>query len=124
MDTSLIEDLKAAAGPSGWLESEADKAAYLTDERDLYHGATPLVLRPATTEQVSRIVALCNDAGIGVVPQGGNTGYCGGSIPGKAGDEILLSRWRREKGGAKGPRKDTRPRGAGGHMPDQQQAAP
>lgn len=91
MDTSLIQNLKEAAGPSGWLETEADKAAYLTDERDLYHGATPLVLRPATTEQVSRIVALCNDAGIGVVPQGGNTGYCGGSIPGKDGDEILLS---------------------------------
>ena len=97
MDTSLIEDLKAAAGPSGWLESEEDKAAYLNDERDLYHGATPLVLRPATTEQVSRIVALCNDAGIGVVPQGGNTGYCGGSIPGKDGDEILLSLSRMNK---------------------------
>jgi FAD/FMN-containing dehydrogenase len=74
MDASLIEALKSASGPSGWLEAENDKAPYLKDERDLYHGAAPLVLRPATTEQVARIVRLCNDAGIGIVPQGGNTG--------------------------------------------------
>jgi len=95
METTLIEELKSAAGASGWLEDDADKAPYLNDERDLYHGAAPLVLRPATTEQVSRIVKLCNEAGIGIVPQGGNTGYCGGSIPGgdgsNRGEEIVLS---------------------------------
>jgi FAD/FMN-containing dehydrogenase len=97
MDTSLIEALKSAAGPSGWLESESDKAPFLKDERDLYHGAAPLVLRPATTEQVARIVRLCNEAGIGIVPQGGNTGYCGGSIPGGNGDEVVLSLSRLNK---------------------------
>jgi FAD/FMN-containing dehydrogenase len=97
METSLIEALKSAAGPSGWLESESDKAPYLKDERDLYHGAAPLVLRPATTEQVARIVRLCNQAGIGIVPQGGNTGYCGGSIPGGNGDEVVLSLSRLNK---------------------------
>jgi FAD/FMN-containing dehydrogenase len=97
MDASLIEALKSASGPSGWLEAENDKAPYLKDERDLYHGAAPLVLRPATTEQVARIVRLCNDAGIGIVPQGGNTGYCGGSIPGSNGDEVVLSLSRLNK---------------------------
>jgi FAD/FMN-containing dehydrogenase len=101
MDTTLIEDLKRAAGPSGWLETESDKAPFLKDERDLYHGAAPLVLRPATTEQVARIVTLCSAAGIGIVPQGGNTGYCGGSIPGgdagDGGDEIVLSLARLNK---------------------------
>jgi len=101
MDATLLDTLKAAAGPSGWLEDDADKEPYLNDERDLYHGAAPLVLRPATTEQVARIVTLCNAAGIGIVPQGGNTGYCGGSIPGgdkgNAGDEIVLSLSRMNK---------------------------
>ena len=97
MDAALIEDLKRAAGPSGWLESESDKARYLKDERDLYHGTAPLVLRPATVEQVARIVKLCGAAGIGIVPQGGNTGYCGGSIPTGNGDEIVLSLSRLNK---------------------------
>jgi FAD/FMN-containing dehydrogenase len=97
MDATLIEDLKRAAGPSGWLESESDKARYLKDERDLYHGTAPLVLRPATVEQVARIVKLCGAAGIGIVPQGGNTGYCGGSIPAGNGDEIVLSLSRLNK---------------------------
>lgn len=97
MDATLIEGLKSAAGPSGWLEADSDKAPYLTDERDLYHGAAPLVLRPATVEQVARIVRLCGEAGIGIVPQGGNTGYCGGSIPGGNGDEVVLSLSRLNK---------------------------
>jgi FAD/FMN-containing dehydrogenase len=91
MDAGIIEALKAAVGPKGYLESEADKAAYLTDERDLYHGAAALVLRPASTEAVAEIVRICAGAGIGVVPQGGNTGYCGGSIPGRNGEEVVVS---------------------------------
>jgi FAD/FMN-containing dehydrogenase len=97
MDADLIEHLKAAAGPAGWLEAEDDKAPFLKDERDLYHGTAPLVLRPATTEQVSRIVRLCGEAGIGVVPQGGNTGYCGGSIPAGNGEEVVVSLSRLNK---------------------------
>ena len=97
MDADLIEHLKAAAGPAGWLEAESDKAPFLKDERDLYRGAAPLVLRPATTEQVSRIVRLCGEAGIGVVPQGGNTGYCGGSIPAGNGEEVVVSLSRLNK---------------------------
>ncbi len=52
-------------------------------------GHTPLLLKPATTDEVSRILALCNETGTPVVPQGGNTGLVGGQIP--LGGEILLS---------------------------------
>lgn len=97
MDADLIEHLKAAAGPAGWLEAESDKAPFLKDERDLYRGTAPLVLRPATTEQVSRIVRLCGEGGIGIVPQGGNTGYCGGSIPAGNGEEVVVSLSRLNK---------------------------
>ena len=71
---AVIESLKSTVGPSGWLQDEADKAPYLVDERRLYRGCTPLVLRPANTEQVAAIVSICGSAGVGVVPQGGNTG--------------------------------------------------
>ena len=91
IDAWAIDRLKDAVGPKGWLESEDRKAPFLDDERGLYHGAAPLVLRPASTGEVSRIVRICAGSGIGIVPQGGNTGYCGGSIPGDAGDEIVLS---------------------------------
>ena len=91
IDAETIDRLKDSVGPKGWLESEDQKAPFLDDERGLYHGAAPLVLRPASTDEVSRILRVCAESGIGIVPQGGNTGYCGGSIPGDDGDEIVLS---------------------------------
>ncbi len=86
-----VARLKAVVGPRGFLETEADKAAYLSDWRRLYTGTTALVLRPCTTSEVAAIVGLCAEAGIGVVPQGGNTGMMGGAVPGRGGDEIVLS---------------------------------
>jgi FAD/FMN-containing dehydrogenase len=62
---------------------------YLTEMRDLYRGRTPMVLRPGSVEEVSRIVALANETGTAIVPQGGNTGLVGGQLPFH--DEILLS---------------------------------
>ncbi len=87
----VIEALKAAVGPKGWIADEADKAPYLVDARELYRGRTPLVLRPASTEEVAAVVRICGEAGVGIVPQGGNTGYVGGSVPGEGGGEVLVS---------------------------------
>ena len=74
-----------------------DQAGYLREWRDRYVGATPVVLRPGSTEEVSRILALANEHGIGVVPQAGNTGLVGGQIPSIRGDEIVLSVSRLKK---------------------------
>jgi len=87
----VIGRLKDAVGPKGWIDAEADMASYVNDERGLFHGKTPLVLRPASTGEVAAVVKICADAGVGIVPQGGNTGYVGGSVPGGEGGEILLS---------------------------------
>ncbi len=87
----VIGTLKAALGPKGWIEVEADKAAYLVDERRLFRGKSPLVLRPANTGEVAAAVRICAEAGVGIVPQGGNTGYVGGSVPRETGGEVLLS---------------------------------
>ncbi|KAJ3036647.1 hypothetical protein HDV00_002471 [Rhizophlyctis rosea] len=54
-----------------------------------YKGRSSLVLRPKTTEEVSKILRYCNEKSLAVVPQGGNTGLVGGSIP--VHDEIILS---------------------------------
>jgi FAD/FMN-containing dehydrogenase len=53
----------------------------LREWRKLYQGKTPLVLKPGSTEEVSRILALAHETGTAVVPQGGNTGLVGGQIP-------------------------------------------
>ena len=52
-------------------------------------GHTPLMLKPSTAEDVSRILALCNRTGTAVVPQGGNTGMVGGQTPTMG--EVLIS---------------------------------
>jgi FAD/FMN-containing dehydrogenase len=44
-----------------------------------YHGKSPIVVKPKTTEEVAAVVKYCNDEGIAIVPQGGNTGLVGTS---------------------------------------------
>ncbi len=61
------------------------------EPRGLYAGNAALVLRPGSTEEVAAIVALANDARIGVVPQGGNTGLVGGQMPSADAREVVLS---------------------------------
>ncbi|TDJ14917.1 MAG: FAD-binding oxidoreductase [Gammaproteobacteria bacterium] len=92
-----LDRLKAIVGPRGYIDDPAGKAAYLNDERDLFHGASPLVLRPASTREVADIVTLCNEARVGVVPQGGNTGLVGGSVPTESGGEVVMSLARMSK---------------------------
>ena len=56
-------------------------AAYLTDWRGRFHGRARAVVRPQSTAEVAAIVAACAAAGAPIVPQGGNTGLCGGATP-------------------------------------------
>lgn len=97
IQSDVLDRFKAIVGPQGWIEDDNDKAGYLVDFRNLYQGASPLVLRPANTEEVSDIVKLCAEAGIAIVPQGGNTGYCGGATPNEAGNEIVVALTRMNK---------------------------
>jgi len=88
---STLDELKAAAGPGSWLEAPGDIAPFEVDFRRLYRGATPLVLLPRTTADVSRILAVCHRDEIAVVPCGGNTSYCGAATPDESGSQIVLS---------------------------------
>ena len=95
MNARLIDDLIARLG--GLLGREAvllpgdDMARYVREPRGRYHGQPLAIVRPATTQQVAAIVVLCRDAGVAMVPQGGNTGLVGGSSVNKRGGEVLIS---------------------------------
>jgi len=93
----LLDQLRAIVGPQGFYDAAADIEPYLTDHRKLFRGATPLVLRPSSTDEVSRILTLCNAHQVGVVPVGGNTGYCGGTAPSEDGSQIVVSLARLKK---------------------------
>ena len=73
------------------LTAAADTKPYLTDWRRQYSGPAECVVRPASTAEVSQVVALCAREGVAVVPQGGNTGLVGGSVPTGARRELVLA---------------------------------
>ena len=94
---SLLVRFADIVGEANALTRPEDQEAYLREWRDKYVGKTPIVLRPGTTDEVSRILALAHEHGIGVVPQAGNTGLVGGQIPSTRGDEFVLSVSRLKK---------------------------
>ena len=88
---ALRGELRALVGADGVLTEGADTAPFLVDERRLYRGRALAVALPRTVEQVARVVGWCNEHRLGLVPQGGNTGYCGGATPDESGRQLLLS---------------------------------
>ena len=93
----LLDRLKEIVGPQGWSTDADDLLSHVTENRGLLHGKTPIMVSPATTDEVSAVVAACAAAGVAVVPQGGNTGHVGGAVPDESGDQILLSLSRLNK---------------------------
>ena len=87
----LIARFREIVGPEHALTDPDQQLPYLREWRDLFIGRAPVVLRPGSTEEVSRILALANEARVGVVPQAGNTGLVGGQIPFQTGNEIVVS---------------------------------
>ncbi|WFU39205.1 FAD-binding oxidoreductase [Bradyrhizobium sp. CB82] len=91
----LIEKFRAIVGAKYAVTDPADIEPYLTEERNLFHGRSPLVLRPATTAEVSAICKLASEHRIALVPQGGNTGLVGGQTPHNG--EVVVSLRRLDK---------------------------
>ena len=83
--------LAAVVGGKYVLAGDSDTAPYVTDWRRQYSGTAVCVVRPASTAEVSGVVRLCAEAGVAIVPQGGNTGLCGGSVPAGTQRQIVLS---------------------------------
>ncbi|HEX9772806.1 MAG TPA: FAD-binding oxidoreductase [Steroidobacteraceae bacterium] len=88
---AAIDRIRQALGVDACLQAPDEVAPYLVDFRGLFRGATRLVALPRSTAEVAAVLAICNEAGIGVVPHGGNTSYCGGATPDASGREIVVA---------------------------------
>ena len=94
MIMSLAERLRAfvdIVGDTNALMLPDDIKPYLVENRGLYHGASPLVLKPGSTAEVSAILKLASDTGTAIVPVSGRTGLVGGQVPREEGQDVLLS---------------------------------
>ena len=86
----FLERLAAIVGERHLLVDAADMAPYLTDWRDRYHGRALAVARPETAEAVAKIVQTALEYRVPMVPQGGNTGLCGGATPDAEGHALVI----------------------------------
>jgi FAD/FMN-containing dehydrogenase len=93
MADALLDSLAEIVGPTG-LVGESDRSRYLIDWRDSVHGDARAVVLPRSTEEVAAVVKLASSQKLPIVPQGGNTSMCYGSVPhaGERGVVVNLSR--------------------------------
>ncbi|HXI86312.1 MAG TPA: FAD-binding oxidoreductase [Parvularculaceae bacterium] len=91
---AAVQAIRAVLGARGVIEG-ADRGPYLSEWRERWPGEAALIVAPASTEEVAKVVKICADHNIAITPQGGNTGLVGGQIP--YGPEILLSLSRMRK---------------------------
>ncbi|WP_430913254.1 FAD-binding oxidoreductase [Methylobacterium sp. sgz302541] len=89
-DTDLAP-FRALLGEGGVLDAPDRVEPYILDHRGLMRGETRAVLRPRTVAEVQEIVRLAGTAGLGLVPQGGNTGYVGGATPESGRRQLVVS---------------------------------
>lgn len=98
MAQELTAELKARfgaiVGDNNALSARSDVEPYVVEERGLYRGHSPLVLRPGSTAEVAAICKLANEVRVALVPQGGNTGLVGGQVPH---GQVVLSTRRLDK---------------------------
>ncbi|XP_064382406.1 D-2-hydroxyglutarate dehydrogenase, mitochondrial-like [Halichondria panicea] len=84
-----LQEFTSILGSEGVITDPHDVGPYNVDWLRIVRGQSSVVLRPRTTDQISKILSHCNQRRLAVVPQGGNTGLVGGSNP--VFDEIVLS---------------------------------
>jgi D-lactate dehydrogenase (cytochrome) len=89
--SDLVERIRSIVGPAGLISSPQEFAPYATDWRKRYRGAPLAIVRPASTSEVAAVVRACAESRTGVVPQGGNTGLCGGATPDASGSQIVVN---------------------------------
>jgi FAD/FMN-containing dehydrogenase len=89
--SQAVAQLAARLGADCVRTDAGELAPLLVDHRGLYHGNAAALILPRSVEQVATTLAFCNAHHIGVVPQGGNTGYCGGATPDQSGNQVIVS---------------------------------
>ena len=94
LPAGILDKLAGIVGTAGIITDPADMAPYLEETRGLYRGASPVIVRPARTQEVADVVRVCAQADVAIVPQGGNTGLCGGGV---ASGEVIVNLARMNK---------------------------
>jgi FAD/FMN-containing dehydrogenase len=89
LSPDLLARFTTIVGAKYAVTDAAEQEPYLIEQRGLWHGRTPVILRPGSVDEVAAILKLANDTGTAIVPQGGNTGLVGGQTPHHG--EIVLS---------------------------------
>ncbi|MBB5518102.1 FAD-binding oxidoreductase [Amphiplicatus metriothermophilus] len=117
---AALDAIRRAVGPKGVIEG-ADRAPYLSEWRARWPGEAALIVAPASTQEVAKVVSICAAHGVAITPQGGNTGLVGGQIP--YGNEILLSLRRMRTIRDVSPLDNTMTLDAGVALAEAQQAA-
>src|SRR4051812_21979446 len=90
-DATFVEKLAKVVGHEHVLTALSETEPFLVDWRGRFHGSAQAVVRPANTREVAGVVALCAEANVRIVPQGGNTGMCGAATPDQSGNELVIS---------------------------------
>jgi FAD/FMN-containing dehydrogenase len=88
---AFLDAAQALLGPRGFTRDPELVQPWLTDWRGRYTGKALALASPASTAEVAALVRLCGEHGVPLVPQGGNSGMCGGATPDESGRAILLS---------------------------------
>jgi len=87
----LIEGLKAIVGERNVITDDHGREPYENDWRGQFHGRAAAVVKPGSTDEVSRVVQLLARERVAIVPQGGNTSMCGGSVPDASGRQVIVN---------------------------------
>lgn len=91
MSRGLLEELGGVIGPANVVVEPEVMASYAIDWTGRFEGHPRAVVRPSDGAEVAAVVAVCKEAGVALVPQGGNTGLVGGGVP-LAGEVVLSLR--------------------------------
>lgn len=94
MSEKLIADLQRCLGADRVITDPVAQAPYLNDWRGRYHGRALAVVLPTKTAEVAQVVRFCAAANTPIVPQGGNTGLCGGATPDVSGNAVVVAMMR------------------------------
>ena len=91
MYKNFLQTLDDILSPDEWTNNPDDISPYTIEERGLFSGKASILLKPSNSLQVQKIIKFCSEKNISLVPQGGRTGLCGGTVPSNDGKEVLLS---------------------------------
>lgn len=105
--SDLAAQLADIVGAANVLVDSVDTAPFLTDWRGRYRGAAQCVVRPGNAEEVAAVVNACVEAGVPIVPQGGNTSLCGAATPDQSGRAVVVSLSRMNRILAVDPKNNT-----------------